>query len=111
VRRFHLSHATACDADHNLDFLACTLHILVASARFTTTARGILALARRVSVKALCGRSERRNRVPLDREQQSAGTDQCDELTPLRIEHRGLSPLRAISAADRPGFSGTISLP
>jgi hypothetical protein len=36
---------------------------------------------------------------------------QCDELTPLRIEHRGLSPLRAISAADRPGFSGTISLP
>src|SRR5262245_17378651 len=49
----------------------------------------------------------------LGREQQAAATEQCNELTPLAIEHRGLPPLCAISAADWPLRSvfRTLNLP
>src|SRR5262249_45575502 len=49
----------------------------------------------------------------LDREQQTAATDQCDKLTPLAVEHRGLPPLCVTSAVDRPVRSvfRTSSLP
>src|SRR5258708_38940902 len=41
------------------------------------------------------------SRAPrLGREQQAAATHQCDELTPLNIEHWGLPPRCALSAAD-----------
>src|SRR4029450_10377513 len=54
------------------------------------------------------------SRAPhLGREQQTAATEQCNELTPLAVEHRGLPPLCAISAADWPVRSvfRTPSLP
>src|SRR5262249_16599763 len=39
----------------------------------------------------------------LDRKQQAARTEQCNELTPLRVKDGGLPPRCAISAADRSG--------
>src|SRR5262249_50269952 len=49
----------------------------------------------------------------LGRQQQTAATEQCNELTPLAVEHRGLPPLCVISAADWPVRSvfRTSSLP
>src|SRR5262249_4642847 len=38
----------------------------------------------------------------LDREQQTAATEQCNELTPLAVEHRGLPPLCAIGPPTDP---------
>jgi hypothetical protein len=37
-----------------------------------------------------------------DRKQQTARTEQCNELTPLRVEH-GDCPQRVMSVADQPG--------
>src|SRR6516225_2467698 len=49
----------------------------------------------------------------LDREQQAAATDQCDELTPLHVRHGDFLPyaLSASPTGQCARFSGTISLP